>query len=310
MAKTCQIYARNSVFTPYTEPAATLGWYRRKLLIKNIMSTETDTLDHFIGYEVVDDHNDKLGTLGCIWADDRGEPTFLGVKTGWFMGKHHVVPAEAASVNEREHRIRLPMPEDIVKEAPTVNPDFNVDEDTQQKIYNYYEEHGIHFTGERARFPIEGSSMDVPPKMERPTEMASMETSSTDERRIPLREEELKVGKREVESGGVRLRKVVHTEMVNQPVELRKEGIVIERVPASESQAEASSPSAFKEEDIYIPLRHEEAVVEKQQRVTEEVRVGKTSETERRDIQAEVRKEELRREDQGTDDLRGDLPRS
>ena len=43
-----------------------------------------------------------------------------------------------------------------------------------------------------------------------------------------------KVGKREVEYGGVRLRKVVKTEVVNQPVELTREEIVIERVPAGQ----------------------------------------------------------------------------
>src|SRR5437588_5149152 len=50
---------------------------------------------------------------------------------------------------------------------------------------------------------------------------------------IPLYEETVNVGKREVETGAVRLRKVVRTETVNQPVQLRHEEIVIDREPAN-----------------------------------------------------------------------------
>jgi Domain of unknown function (DUF2382) len=50
--------------------------------------------------------------------------------------------------------------------------------------------------------------------------------------RVPISEEQVKVGTREVEAGAVRLRKVVHTEVVNQPVELRREEVIVERVVA------------------------------------------------------------------------------
>src|SRR4051812_3863168 len=44
---------------------------------------------------------------------------------------------------------------------------------------------------------------------------------------IPLYQESVNVGKREVEAGAVRLRKIVRTETVNQPVEIRHEDVVI-----------------------------------------------------------------------------------
>ena len=112
---------------------------------------------------------------------------------------------------------------------------------------------------------------------------------TTENRTIRLKEEELKVGKREVQAGGIRLHKIVRTETVNQPVELKREEIVIERVPA---QGQASNES-FGEEDIFIPLRREEAVVEKTSRVREEVRVGKKTEVDRRQVTEQVRKEDI-----------------
>jgi uncharacterized protein (TIGR02271 family) len=51
---------------------------------------------------------------------------------------------------------------------------------------------------------------------------------------VPLSAEEVKVGKRTVGAGGVKLHKTITTETVNVPVELKREDIVVERIPAHE----------------------------------------------------------------------------
>lgn len=109
--------------------------------------------------------------------------------------------------------------------------------------------------------------------------------------RVPLYEEQLKVGKREVEAGRLRLRKIVRTETVQQPVELRHEGIVVER--GAPSGGAETRGNAFEGEEIYIPWRREEPVVEKQTRVREEVRARKTGGVEREVVRGKVRKEDV-----------------
>jgi hypothetical protein len=53
---------------------------------------------------------------------------------------------------------------------------------------------------------------------------------------IQLKREQVVIQKKLVPNGGVRIRKVIHTEVVNQPVEIRREEIVIERIlPNSET---------------------------------------------------------------------------
>jgi uncharacterized protein (TIGR02271 family) len=86
---------------------------------------------------------------------------------------------------------------------------------------------------------------------------------------VQLSEEQLKVGKREVEAGGVRLRKTVRTETVHQPVQLRREEVVVERVPAGEATRRGTA--SFEQQEVYVPLRREEPVIEKEARVCEEV---------------------------------------
>ena len=126
------------------------------------------------------------------------------------------------------------------------------------------------------------------------------DTEADRDRTISLSEERLKVGKREVEAGGIRLRKVIKSETVNQPVELKREEIEIERVPAS-----GRGDSDFREEDIFIPLRREVAETTKDTQLREEIRLKKRTETDREQVSGEVRREDVEIDREGdTDDRR------
>lgn len=235
----------------------------------------------YIDYTVVDRSDEKVGTVESVWLDGSGEPAYLSVRTGWLgMGKSYVVPAQNAHVSRRRQHIRLPYTLEQIRNAPEFDSAVQLQNADEDRIGTYYGNYG---------FRREGWLQD-----------RGVETA--EERRIQLKEEELKVGKREVEAGGVRLRKVVRTEVVNQPVELQREEIVIERVPAGEAAATGSS--AFDEEEIYVPLRREEAVVSKEARVREEVRVGKRKETTRETVSETVRSEDVEVEQEGVSESR------
>ncbi|OHB63278.1 MAG: hypothetical protein A2Y77_17195 [Planctomycetes bacterium RBG_13_62_9] len=122
------------------------------------------------------------------------------------------------------------------------------------------------------------------------TEGAEETTAAAEETRIPIREEELDVQRRRRE-GEVRLRKVVHTETKHMEVPVEKEEVIVERVPADET-AEAGG-EAFREEETRIPVGEEEVEVTKRPVIKEEVRARKQARTERRDVSAEVRKEDV-----------------
>jgi uncharacterized protein (TIGR02271 family) len=107
---------------------------------------------------------------------------------------------------------------------------------------------------------------------------------------VPLSAEEVKVGKRTVGAGEVKLHKTVTTEQVNVPVELKREEIVVERVAAHEVEA---GKEAFQEEVIKVPLSREEPVVEKEVHVTGGVRVRKTEGIDKETIQETARREDI-----------------
>jgi uncharacterized protein (TIGR02271 family) len=94
------------------------------------------------------------------------------------------------------------------------------------------------------------------------------------EARIPVIEEELRVGKREVEGGGVRVRTRVVERPVEEAVRLREERVNVERRPVNRPVSEADL-GAFREGSFELRERSEEAVVDKTARVVEEVAVNK-----------------------------------
>ena len=91
---------------------------------------------------------------------------------------------------------------------------------------------------------------------------------------IPVIQEELQVGKRVVQRGGVRIFQHVVETPVEESVQLREEHVSVERHPVNEPATEADM-ATLKEGSFEVRESAEEAVVGKTARVVEEVVVGK-----------------------------------
>jgi len=105
-------------------------------------------------------------------------------------------------------------------------------------------------------------------------------------------EENLQVGKRAVETGGVRVTSNVREVPVEDEVRLRQESVQVERLPV-DRPASTADLNAFQEGTIEVREMHEEAVVNKEARVVEEVRVRKNVEEHTEKVQDTVRRTEV-----------------
>ena len=113
-----------------------------------------------------------------------------------------------------------------------------------------------------------------------------------DTQAIPVIQEELKVGKRQVERGGVRIFQRVLETPVNETVGLREEHVNVER-HAVDRPLSAADVNAFQETTIELRETAEEAVVSKTARVVEEVIVGKEVTQRNEPISDTVRRTEV-----------------
>ena len=129
-----------------------------------------------------------------------------------------------------------------------------------------------------------GSSTSVP--------SATSVAQVSDEAVIPVVEEQLVVGKREVDRGGVRIYSHVTERPVDAAVALHEERISVERRPVNRP-ATAADFQAGSGGVIELTATGEEAVVGKTSRVVEEVSVGKQSSERTEAIHDTVRKTEV-----------------
>jgi len=116
-----------------------------------------------------------------------------------------------------------------------------------------------------------------------------------EQERIPVVEEELRVGTREVVRGGARVQTRVEDVPVQQDVELIDEHTRVERRPATRliPESELEAGGLLRERVVEVAQVREEAVVNKQAFVREEVVVSKNVERRVERIEDSVRRTEV-----------------
>jgi uncharacterized protein (TIGR02271 family) len=216
-----------------------------------------DRLSQLRGVDVYDSAGEKIGEVEEIFYDEStNRAEWIGIGTGFLGTKRVLVPVQGADITDDGVTVRYS--KEQVKGSPDIDSD-EINERTEQDLYAYY---GLGGAGREVR-----------------DEDASITRS----------EEELRVGKREVEAGRARLRKWVETEPVQEDVELRRETARVTREPVDQPVSGAE----IGEEEIEVPLRGEQAVAEKRTVAKERVSVEKDVQTERETVGDELRKERV-----------------
>lgn len=127
------------------------------------------------------------------------------------------------------------------------------------------------------------------------TEQLTMERDrnrhEADNIREEVVEEELQVGKRQVQSGSVRVRTHVTQKPVEETLHLRDEDVTVERRSVDRPASEADFGTG--QETYELHEHHEEPVVSKEARVVEEVEVNKDVDTHTETVQETVRRKDV-----------------
>jgi uncharacterized protein (TIGR02271 family) len=118
---------------------------------------------------------------------------------------------------------------------------------------------------------------------------------------LQAKEEQLHVHKEKVQTGGVDVRKEVHTEHKTIEVPVEREEVVVERRPGSGQPARMGDTG---QQEIHVPISEEHVHVEKTPVVKEEVSVGKRNVRENEQVSENLRKEEIKVEKEGDINVR------
>ncbi|QRN93652.1 YsnF/AvaK domain-containing protein [Archangium violaceum] len=147
------------------------------------------------------------------------------------------------------------------------------------------------------------SEVEAPAVSEPPLASVRAHEDSGDVR-VPLAREEAWPQVRTRDVGAVRVRKVVRTELKQFTVEVRREELVVERIPVQPGATDTSASSArasgmFEELEQVIPLWREDVEVVKRPVVYEEVHLKKAVERRTWTEEVPLRREEATVEEEG-----------
>lgn len=230
------------------------------------------------GRTIVGRDGEKIGKVSEIYFDGATDkPEWATVSSGLFGTKSHFVPLADASPTGED--IRVQVSKEQVKDAPSVDPDGELSEQEEQRLFDHY---GVPYTTEGST-TAQGTPQGV-----------SEDGGRSGDEAMTRSEEELHVGTASHEAGRARLRKYVVTEQVQKTVPVIHEEVRVEREPITDGNVdEAMSGAEISEGEHEVVLHAEEPVVEKRTVPKERVRLGKETTTEERQVSEEVRKERI-----------------
>jgi uncharacterized protein (TIGR02271 family) len=233
------------------------------------------------GRTLLDRDGDKIGKIDELYEDrESGRPEWALVHTGLFGTKKSFVPLVGAEPTGED--VRVPIEKAQVKDAPGIEPDGELGEDDERRLFEHY---GVDYTTAGTTTATEGRATA--------TEGRDVSGPTTDDA-MTRSEEELHVGTASRERGRVRLRKYVVTEEVQQTVPVRREEVRVEREPITDANIDrATDGPAISEGEHEVVLHEEEVVTEKRAVPKERVRLDKDVITEEQQVSDEVRKEQI-----------------
>jgi uncharacterized protein (TIGR02271 family) len=240
------------------------------------MTQHTDAVLELRGQEIHGRDGEKLGTIDEIYLDNgSGQPEWALVTTGLFGTKQSFVPIDR--LDRSADGITVPYDKATVKDAPSVDPDGQLSEREERRLYRHY-----------------GMDWDSGTASDRDDTVGRDVSGPTTDDAMTRSEEELTVGKAERESGRVRLRKYVVEDEVTRTVPVRREEVRVEREPITDANVgDAMDGPAISEEEHEVVLHEEQPVAEKRAVPKERVRLDKDVEVDERTVSDTLRKEEI-----------------
>lgn len=228
-------------------------------------------------WKIVDRSDKKVGKVHDMLFDkDRMKVRYIitNLKDGEIMkdDRKVLIPIGQAQLNTSKDRVIVP---NITKDHLTTLPKYdNADNLTQEDetlILNT-------FSGTKTREPYNKETFYKndhfnEDKFYDHDKNNNMENKTTN-KKVDVVEENLEVGKREVQTGGAKITSRIVERPVEERVNLRKENVEVKRNPV-DKPADSSKMNNFEEKTIEAKETSEVPVVNKEARVKEEITLEK-----------------------------------
>ncbi|MFC3298022.1 DUF2382 domain-containing protein [Arthrobacter agilis] len=266
------------------------------------------------GANVLSEDGAVLGPMGQLYVDDAtGDPSWVTIATHTMGSPESFAPLHDATLDG--HDVRLPYTHAKVYDSPKMSQDGHLSPEEEQHLLRYY---GLMATKDDAAATADAAragTADTGRAVD--TEGAGVGRGRTSrpegDYSMTRSEEQLRVGTELRETERVRLVKRVVTEDVTMTVQIRREELVVERLPVKDgeplyddgqgtfSRAErerlySAVETAFNGDVVEVVLYEEKPRVEMDVVPIERVRVRREAHTHDENVTGQVRKEVIETE--------------
>ena len=92
----------------------------------------------FEGYQIYDQHYEKVGKVDDLFVDENDEPEYIGVKTSLFGGPSTLIPMDIVRVNDFRQLVEVASDKETIKNAPSFGDDAEITADFEERVYAYF----------------------------------------------------------------------------------------------------------------------------------------------------------------------------
>jgi uncharacterized protein (TIGR02271 family) len=92
----------------------------------------------FDGYQIYDQHYEKVGKVDDLFVDENDVPEYIGVKTSLFGGPSTLIPMDIVRVNDLRQLVEVASDKDTIKEGPSFGDDAEITAEFEERVYAHF----------------------------------------------------------------------------------------------------------------------------------------------------------------------------
>jgi uncharacterized protein (TIGR02271 family) len=92
----------------------------------------------FEGYQIYDQHYEKVGKVDDLFVDENDVPEYIGVKTSLFGGPSTLIPMEIVRVNDLRQLVEVASDKATIEKAPSFDDDAEITAEFEYRVYTHF----------------------------------------------------------------------------------------------------------------------------------------------------------------------------
>ncbi len=92
----------------------------------------------FDGYQIYDQHYEKVGKVDDLFVDENDVPEYIGVKTSLFGGPSTLIPMEIVRVNDLRQLVEVASDKATIEKAPSFDDDAEITAEFEERVYAHF----------------------------------------------------------------------------------------------------------------------------------------------------------------------------